>query len=123
MSTETAETLPAAAPTRPAQPGGKSVLAADLRIVGDIRANGSVEILGIVDGTIESQGVIVGPDGQLKGRITAENVDIRGTTNGKISCKSLTLRSTANVKTDVNYTTLVIESGATIEGKFTRAKA
>jgi cytoskeletal protein CcmA (bactofilin family) len=120
MSTETAETLPA---TRPAQPGGKSVLAADLRIVGDIRANGSVEILGVVDGTIESQGVIIGQDGQLKGRITAETVDIRGTTNGKISCKSLTLRSTSNVKTDVNYTTLIIESGATIEGKFTRAKS
>lgn len=119
MSTETAETLPA---TRPVSNAGRSVLAADLRIVGDITAQGSVEVLGEVDGTITAQGLIVGADGRMKGKISAEAVEIRGTTNGKISCSSLTLLSTAMVRADVNYTTLTIESGATVDGKFSKAK-
>ncbi len=120
MSTQTAETLPV--PARPAQPAGMSVLASDLRIVGDITAQGSIEILGDVDGTITAQSLIIGVDGRMKGKITAETVEIRGTTSGKISCANLTLRSTATVKADVNYTTLVIESGAIIDGKFNQPK-
>ncbi len=119
MSTQTAETLPA---TRAEPSGIKSVLGADLRIVGDVTSKGSVEILGEVDGTVTSHALIVGAEGSLKGKISAETVEIRGQSNGKISCDSLTLRSTAQVKTDVNYSTLVIESGATIEGKFSRPK-
>jgi cytoskeletal protein CcmA (bactofilin family) len=119
MSTQTAENLPS---TTRAAPAGRSVLAADLRIVGDITAQGSIEILGEVDGTIASQALTIGAEGRMKGKISAETVDIKGTMNGKISCSALTLRATSVVKADINYTSLVIENGATIDGKFNKPK-
>jgi cytoskeletal protein CcmA (bactofilin family) len=119
MSTQTAETLPA---SRPAVSGGRSVLAADLRIVGDITSQGSLEVMGDIEGTITAQSLIIGSEGRLKGKISSEVVEIRGATSGKISCTSLTLRSTATVKADVNYSALVIENGATVDGKFNKPK-
>jgi cytoskeletal protein CcmA (bactofilin family) len=50
----------------------------------------------------------------------AETVEVRGKVEGKISCVTLTLRAAAQVTADSNYTTLAIESGATVEGRFTR---
>ena len=112
----------AAVDTRAPVSGGRSVLSADLRIVGDVSSQGSIEVLGEVEGTVSAQALIVGADGRLKGKVSAEAVDIRGTVSGKISCVTLTLRAAAVVKADANYTTLVIESGAQIDGKFIRAK-
>ena len=41
---------------------------------------------------------------------------------GKVATNDFTLRAPAEVAADVTYRTLVIESGATIEGHFARAK-
>jgi cytoskeletal protein CcmA (bactofilin family) len=106
----------------PARAAGKSVLAPDLTITGNITAVGSVEIQGQIEGTLKAQSVIIGQDGRFKGAVTAENLEVRGRMDGKASCANLTLRAAAQVTTDANYTTLVIESGAQIAGRFTRPK-
>ena len=96
----------------------KSVLAQDLRITGEISSSGTIEILGEVDGTIHARGLTVGPEGRVSGTVTAEVVEIKGKLDGKVASQSFTLRAAAEVVAEVTYTTLVIESGATIEGKF-----
>jgi cytoskeletal protein CcmA (bactofilin family) len=101
---------------------GKSVLAADLRITGDIVTAGSVEIMGEVDGSLTAGALIVTHEGRVKGRVKAETVDIRGTLSGQIDAANLTLRSAAQVTADVSYRTASIESGAQVEGKFSRKK-
>ena len=121
MTTKPAETDTALRPQRPNVPGGRTVLAADIRLSGDLSSTGTVEILGEVSGDITAQTLIVGAEGLVKGSVSAEAVEVRGTLDGKVSCMSFTLRSSAIVTAEVNYDILIIESGAQIDGRFTRA--
>ncbi|NEY92089.1 bactofilin family protein [Tabrizicola oligotrophica] len=123
MFSKTADQTPAP----PRAPAGatsntRSVLGADLKITGDIRSSGSVELLGEVEGTIQAQSLIIGGDGLMSGDISADTVEIKGRLSGQIASQSLTLRAAAQVTGNVAYSTLVIESGAQIEGRFTRNK-
>ena len=123
MSTKPAETDTALRPPpRPTVPGGRTVLAADIRLSGDLSSSGTVEILGEVSGDISAQTLIVGAEGLVKGSVSAEAVEVRGTLDGKVSCLTFTLRSSAVVSAEVNYDVLIIESGAQIDGRFKRAK-
>lgn len=122
MTTKLAETDTALRPPRPNVPGGRTVLAADIRLSGDLSSTGTVEILGEVSGDITAQTLIVGAEGLVKGSVSAEAVEVRGTLDGKVSCLSFTLRSSAVVTAEVNYDILIIESGAQIDGRFKRAK-
>lgn len=123
MFSKTAD--PAAAPTRPSlgsSNSSRSILAADLKITGDIRSSGSVELLGEVDGTLQATSLVIGGDGVMTGDISATEVEVKGRHSGRVASQTFTLRSTADVKADIGYTTLVIESGAQIEGRFTLNK-
>ena len=103
----------------PSQGGfGKSVLASDLVISGDVLSTSRVEILGRVEGNITAQTVIVRGDGQVSGRVRAENVELQGRFGGTIAAHSLVLRSTCDVEVDVVCSTLSIESGALVQGQF-----
>jgi cytoskeletal protein CcmA (bactofilin family) len=115
---------PTSAPPKPVSGSStnKSVLAADLKIVGEVSSGGSIEILGEVDGNIIAHGVIIGGEGRFSGTVRAETVEVRGKLDGKITTEGLTLRASAHVAADVSYSTVIIESGATIEGNFTQKK-
>ena len=122
---------PTAAPASPAVPrpsapgsnSARSVLGADLKITGEITSSGSVEVLGEIDGNITANGLIIGQEGRVKGSVTAHTVEVKGKFDGKVSCESFTLRASSEVKADVNSAALIIESGANIEGRFTKPKA
>jgi cytoskeletal protein CcmA (bactofilin family) len=122
MTTIPAETdMALRPPARPNVPGGRTVLAADIHLSGDLSSSGTVEILGEASGDITAQTLIVGAEGLVKGSVSAEAVEVRGTLDGKVSCLSFTLRSSAVVTAEVNYDLLIIESGAQIDGRFKRA--
>lgn len=104
------------------RPPGRSVLSADLRIVGDLTAEGTVEIMGEVEGSVRAKALVLAQDGRLSGTVTAETVEIRGRLQGSVACGALSLRSSADVTAEVTYQTLAIDSGATVEGAFRRAK-
>ncbi len=114
---------PLARPSAPGTNSARSVLGADLRITGEITSSGSVEVLGEIDGNITANGLIIGQEGRVKGSINAHTVEVKGKFDGKVSCESFTLRASSEVKADVNTGSLVIESGARIEGRFTKPKA
>lgn len=124
MFSKTAD--PTSAPARPTMGAqsnaAKSVLAADLKITGDIRSTGSVELLGEVEGTLQAQSLVIGGDGRMSGDISAAEVDVKGQHTGRIATQSLSLRATSQVSADIGYSSLVIESGAQIEGRFTLNK-
>jgi cytoskeletal protein CcmA (bactofilin family) len=110
------ETLPA---TRAdAAPGGTSHLSADLKVTGNISSAGTVEVMGEVQGDIEANVLTVGDGGRVNGKIRAETVEVKGRLDGSASCRQATLRSSAVAKVQITYDTLVIESGAEVEGKF-----
>ena len=101
----------------------KSVLAADLAITGEVISSSAIEVLGKIDGKITAKSLTVGVEGRVKGSISADNVDLRGTFDGTIATQSLSLRASCAVQAEVRYTTLSIESGALVEGQFKVNKA
>ncbi len=109
-----------AAPGRAAV-GGRSQLSADLRIQGNLTSTGVVEIMGEVQGDIDAKTIVVGAEGRVAGKLRAETVEVRGNLSGSASCQSFTMRSSAVAQVTVTYETLVIESGAEIDGKFKHA--
>jgi cytoskeletal protein CcmA (bactofilin family) len=114
-----------APPSRPAGSGsntGRSALGADLRITGEISSTGLVEVLGEIDGNITAQGLLIGQEGRVTGSVKADTVEVKGRFDGKVTCETITLRSTATVTADVTTGNVIIESGASIEGRFLKPK-
>ena len=100
----------------------RSTLGPDLKVVGDITSDGAIEVMGEVEGTITARSLAVGAAGRAAGTFSAEAIEVTGRLDGRLSCSSLLVRGEATLAADVSYRTLVIESGATIEGRFKRAK-
>lgn len=121
MFSKTAD--PTAAPQRPAGTNAsRSVLGTDLRITGEITAAGTIEIYGEIDGNLVADTLMVGQEGRISGSVKANTVEVKGRLDGKVESSSFTMRASAQVAADIVYSTLVIESGAQIEGRFARPK-
>lgn len=124
FTSSSADSASAVVPRPPASgSNSRSILSADLKITGDIRSTGAVEILGEVDGTVSVQSLTIGAEGRVSGDIIADQVEIRGRFDGSAKTENFTMRAAAQVSADVTYQTLVIESGAQIQGKFRKPKA
>lgn len=119
----TTATTPSTAPKAAPGANTKSVLAQDLRITGEISSTGTIEVLGEIEGNLTARGLIVGAEGRMTGTVSAETVEVKGRLDGRVATHTFALRASAQVAADVSYTTLVIESGAQIEGKFNLNKA
>ncbi|SEC03776.1 polymer-forming cytoskeletal protein [Rhodobacter sp. 24-YEA-8] len=100
----------------------RSVLGSDLKITGEISSTGALEVLGEVDGNITADALAVGQHGRISGSVSAKSVEVHGRLDGKVDSQHFIMRATAQVTADITYDTLVIESGATIEGRFTRGR-
>ncbi|MEF3048487.1 bactofilin family protein [Pseudotabrizicola sp. L79] len=112
---------PTSAPT-PRASNTKSVFAADLKISGEVSSSGDIEMAGEVDGNISARSLAITTDGRMNGSVQADTVEIKGKMDGQVEAGTFTLRASAQVAADVAYTALVIESGASIEGRFTKKK-
>jgi cytoskeletal protein CcmA (bactofilin family) len=121
MFNKTADPTSAPSPAMPAS-NTKSVFSSDLRISGEISSTGDIEMAGEIDGNINARQVTIGVEGRVNGALKADAVDVKGQLDGTVDAGSFTLRSTAHVSADVSYATLVIESGAQIDGRFARHK-
>jgi cytoskeletal protein CcmA (bactofilin family) len=72
--------------------------------------------------SVAAQGLVIGGEGRVSGQVSAETVEVKGTLAGRVDSQTFTLRAAAHVTADISYATLIIESGAQIEGRFTKAK-
>ncbi len=123
MFSKSPDTTSAPAPQNRGTGGNtKSVLAQDLRITGEISSTGTIEVLGEIEGNLSARGLVVGIEGRMTGTVSAETVEVKGKLDGSVATHAFALRASAEVAADVSYTTLIIESGARIEGKFSLNK-
>lgn len=100
--------------------GQVSVLAADLVVTGVIASEGTIELHGTVDGELAAATLVIGNEGRMKGKVQAGQLDVRGEMEGAVACGALTLRAAARLHADCQSSKLVIESGAEVEGSFSR---
>ncbi|TAE72161.1 MAG: polymer-forming cytoskeletal protein [Bacteroidetes bacterium] len=86
---------------------------------GDIEIQGTLRIEGTVLGNVKGKGKIsLGDTGIVEGNVQAQVADIAGTVKGIIEISDiLTLKSTAQVIGDLICGKLVVEAGASFNGK------
>jgi cytoskeletal protein CcmA (bactofilin family) len=95
-----------------------NILSNDTIIEGDIKSNGNLRIEGKVVGNIITKAkLVLGPNSNVKGRITAQTVDIAGTLDGTVEVMNLlTLKPTAIVKGEIITHKLSFEEGSSFDG-------
>lgn len=93
-----------------------SIIAENLRIVGNLTSEGDIQIEGVVDGDVSSKKLTVGASATVNGVILGDEVTIAGTVNGQITARAIRLTRTAKVIGDINHDSLSIEAGAFVQG-------
>ncbi|HEY9548785.1 MAG TPA: polymer-forming cytoskeletal protein [Kiloniellaceae bacterium] len=102
------------------QRGVPSIISADLRITGNLKSDGDIQVDGHVEGDIDSATLTVGEGAHVKGHISCETVRVCGTVDGAVKAKSVVMAKTARVIGDIIHDSLAIEAGAFIEGNIKR---
>jgi cytoskeletal protein CcmA (bactofilin family) len=97
-----------------------TVIAEGLKIIGNVSADGVVEVNGQVDGDLHCTSLIVSPKALISGGIKARSVVVNGKVDGPISGEDVILRSHAFVTGDIQAQSLSIERGAHFDGRSLR---
>jgi cytoskeletal protein CcmA (bactofilin family) len=99
-----------------------SFIGADASITGDLTAAGELHIDGKVSGDVRCAALVLGPSGEVRGNIKAEEARLAGLVDGGVEAGSLALDSSARITGDVLYDRLSIDAGAEVEGRFRRRR-
>jgi cytoskeletal protein CcmA (bactofilin family) len=98
-----------------------TVIAEGLRIVGNVTAEGLVEVNGQVEGDMYCTSIIVSPKARIQGGIQAQRIVVNGKVEGPIHGVDVVLKSHAVVVGDIETEKLSIETGAYFEGHSRRS--
>lgn len=90
---------------------------------GNLNAPETTRVDGIINGNCNcGQNLILGPEGQIKGNITAQNVTISGKVEGDVNVHGkLELYSTGRLVGNVTARSLVIDEDAYFDGRCSMA--
>lgn len=102
----------------PPPEAGLSVIAAGMKVVGDIESTGVVKIEGTVEGAIRgARQLLLGRQGTVHGDIRAHEVVIGGTVVGTIVAdERVEIQGTSSVQGDIHTKTIVVLEGGMING-------
>ena len=93
-----------------------SIISSDVTIKGNISTTGEIQLDGTVEGDVNSNSLTIGEHGTVKGKVTADDVVVKGTVKGSIVGRNIRLEKSAKLTGDLCHQTLSIEAGAYIEG-------
>jgi len=94
-----------------------SIIAADLKIVGNLICSGALEIEGEIEGNVTCGRVTVRRTGSVKGDVTADAVQVDGEINGLVKGKDINLSESGRVTGVIMYESLSVKDGAYIDGQ------
>ncbi len=94
-----------------------SIIAADLRIVGNLICSGSIEIEGEIEGNVSCGRVSVRRTGAIKGDVSADEVHVDGEIRGLVKGKSVAITESGRIIGMVVYESLAVKDGGYIEGQ------
>ena len=85
---------------------------------GTLRTEGSVRLLGAIQGEIESKAtIIVEEKARVTARLTAQQVTVAGQVDGQIYCEGrVEIRPTGRVTGEINAGALIVQEGAYFDG-------
>ncbi|MCH7409547.1 polymer-forming cytoskeletal protein [Belliella sp. DSM 111904] len=96
-----------------------NVISKETVIKGDIKAQGNIRVEGKVEGILDSRNkIVIGESALVIGNVLSVEAEIAGIVRGEIHCKGiLYLKKTAQINGDIYTQKLVIENGASFNGK------
>lgn len=98
-----------------------AVITSDLKITGDVETTNKLLIEGEVLGEVRGSAVVVDKLGRVTGGIVAEEVVVSGVVLGSIRGKRVLLQSSSRVEGDIYHELLLIEEGASFQGRLHRS--
>lgn len=99
---------------------GTSIISKDLTIKGNLYSEGLLEIEGSIDGDINGNVVTLRESANVKGNILTKVLNLKGKFNGFIKSERINISGKANIKGTLEYISLCVEDGATIDGDLKR---
>ena len=100
---------------------GRSHIGETMQVEGDMRSAGSLDVAGLVNGSIFVSDMTVTETGSVRGSIESTNVEINGHIEGKITADIVIIGKSAVIKGDIFFkNTLRTEEGADIDGYIKR---
>lgn len=95
-----------------------SIIAAGMRITGDIETNGTLKVDGRIEGSVlGARQMMLGRNGTIQGNVHAGEVVVGGLVDGAIVAdERLELQSSAVVNGDIDTKSIVVLEGARING-------
>jgi cytoskeletal protein CcmA (bactofilin family) len=95
-----------------------SIIAAGMRITGDVETSGVLKVDGEIHGSITgARQVLLGRGGVIHGNVAAGEVVVGGAVEGSVSAiDRLELQATASVAGDIDTRSIVVIEGARING-------
>jgi len=95
-----------------------SIIAAGMRIAGDIETNGTLKVDGRIEGSVlGARQMMLGRNGAIQGNVHAGEVVVGGLVDGAIVAdERLELQSSAVVNGDIDTKSIVVLEGARING-------
>ena len=115
---EPALTAPTGAAVQPAA-GKASVIAAGIKVTGEISGTENILVEGRVDGRINLAGndVTIGRTGQVKADVSAKTIRVAGEVRGDLTARErVVISGTGNVHGNVAAPRVVLEDGAIFKG-------
>jgi len=101
---------------------GRSMIGESLQIEGDLRSSGSIDVSGLINGSVFVSEMTISETGSIRGSIESDTIEINGHIEGKITADSVIIGKTAVIKGDIFFkNTLKTEEGADIDGYIKRA--
>ncbi len=100
---------------------GRSHIGETMQLEGDLRTSGSIDVAGLINGSIFVSEMTVTETGSIRGSVEATTIEINGHVEGKISADVVIVGKTAVIKGDIFFkNSLKTEEGADIEGYIKR---
>ena len=100
---------------------GRSHVGETMQLEGDLRTSGSIDIAGLINGSIFVSEITIAETGSVRGTVEAATIEINGHVEGKIIADTVIIGKTAVIKGDIFFkNTLKTEEGADIDGYIKR---
>lgn len=98
----------------------ESFIGANSSFKGDIKTKGTIRIDGNMEGNVDSDWLIVGEKGILKGDVRANGVIVGGKVEGMVTAREIIeIKGKGEISGDINTPKLSVSEGAILNGKAT----
>jgi len=101
-------------------PRKPSIISEGFEFVGTITSEGTLNIAGIVKGSITAKSVLIDVEGRVEGELTTDMLMVKGVVVGDVKCQELNVGPRAFMDGTVAYQNIHIQRGGKVAGKFTK---